>query len=307
MKNRLNTPTVLKGKRRRSIDLARTLLAAWLLVVLSIFSGATAVALPVYASGSSAQTTTSIYLVCPASVSFASPSSSGSCTAGNFTGTYTGLTVTPMSNFTSEFFLAAATGGVKVTFNLVDVTTGKDLIQEVAYGSIAGGTCANPSVVVPTSFTSYSNPINSGDAVKASVDAIFTGTGTPMFCSGGGRATLVSFVSGIQTGSSPPLLTTLLTAGVASETTLSGFEGVSVSYVNTASTSLSVVVLGVVHGASGVTVAILSTSVTLSTGAQVTAFVPFGNLPSGQYTVVVIALSTTDVPISASSSVGVSV
>lgn len=307
LENLLNAPTVLRANKQRNRDLARTLFAAGLLVTLSVLSMTTAVGLPAVASGPSTQTTTSIYLVCPGGVSFASPASSGSCSAGNFTGTYTGLAVTPVANLTSEFFLASATGGVKVTFSLVDVTTGKDLVQEVAYGSIAGGTCASPSVVVPTSFTSDSNPMNSGDIVKASVNAIFTGTGTPTFCSGGPKSTLVSFVSDIQTGSSPPLLTTMLTAGAASQTTLSGFEGVSDSYTNTGAATLSVVVLGVVHSASGATVRILSTSVTLSAGAQVTAFLTFGSLPPGQYTVVVIALSTTDVPISTSSSVGVSV
>ncbi|HEV2138953.1 MAG TPA: hypothetical protein VGR53_08925 [Nitrososphaerales archaeon] len=198
----------------------------------------------------------------------------------------------------SLFYLASANGGVKVTFSLMDVTTGKLLINGVGYGSISGGTCSSPNLIVPTSFTSSSNALNSGDTVKASLGITFTGTGTPAFCSGGNSATLISVGTTVLLGSNQPLLTTTLSPGTAKQTTLSGFTGVAESYKNTGSVGITAIVVGVLKNFAGSTVDVLTTSVTASPGGNVTAFLPFKQYSPGTYTVAIIAISGSNVPVS---------
>jgi hypothetical protein len=246
---------------------------------------------------SSVQSSVSVFLNCPA-ISFAAPGASATCGAGNYTAIYSGVSQTFGSTQNSVFYLASATGGVKVTFILTDVTTGKLLINGVGYGSISGGSCTSPSLIVPASFTSSSNTLNSGDTVKVSLGTVFTGTGTPMFCSGGATATLISAGTTVALGANQPLLTTTLTAGRAKQTTLSGFDGVAVSYKNTGSTAVTAIVVGVLKNFAGSSVDVLTTSVAASANANVTAFLPFRQYQPGTYTVTIIAILASNVPVS---------
>lgn len=240
----------------------------------------------------------SIFLSCPSGILFGSPPVSSSCGSGNYTATYTGVNETVSVNQFSVFYLASATGGVKVTFNVTDVTTGKPVIQGVGYGKMLGGDCSSPTVVTPASFNSSSNEIGTGDIIEASLGIIFTGTGTPVFCSGGDAATLVSFETIVVSGKTPPLLTTTLINGNPSETTLNGYKGVAETYTNTGGTATTAIVLGVVKGSSGATVSVISTSITVPANSQVVAFLPFPSLPSGTYSIFLIVVTASGVPLS---------
>jgi hypothetical protein len=213
---------------------------------------------------------------------------------------YNGINEIPLANISSIFYLASATGGVKVTFSLTDSTTGKPLFNGVGYGSMSGGTCSSPTLVVATKFVATSNSINSGDKLVAALNTTFTGTGTPTFCSGGSDATLISFKTAVLAGASPPLLSNILTPSQPVQTTLLSFEGVAGNYTNTGSAAITALVQGVVKNQAGSTVDVLTTSITLAPGADVTAFLPFKQYPSGSYTVTTVAITSSFVPISAS-------
>jgi hypothetical protein len=263
------------------------------IIVLGLLGGPA----PAMGIGSAVQSSVSVYLNCP-SISFASNSASATCGAGNYTATYSGVSQTFGTTQNSLFYLSSAMGGVKVTFSLNDVTTGKLLINGVGYGSISGGACSSPDLIVPSSFTSSTNVLNSGDTVKASLGITFTGTGTPAFCSGGSGGTLISAGTTVVLGANQPYLTTTLTAGSAKQTTLSGFNGVAVSYKNTGSTGITAIVVGVLKNFAGSSVDVLTTSVAASPNANVTAFLPFNQYPSGTYTVTIIAILSSNVPVS---------
>jgi len=277
------------------------------LVALCLLLTSLPVSAPAGATNPSPQATISIYLDCPGGIALAFPASSGSCSSGNYTGVYNGIAQVPLANLTSDFYLAAATGGIKVTFSLTDSTSGKLLLSGVGYGAMAGGTCSSPTLIVPTRFTPTSNVIGSGDKLVASLNTTFTGTGTPTFCSGGSDATLVSFKTEVLTGTSQPLLTSLLVPGQPVQTTLGSFEGVAENYTNTGSLPIAPFVQGVVKNQAGSTIDILSTSITLQPGETVTAFLTFKQYPSGSYTVTIFAITSSYVPISTSAVAQVSV
>jgi len=272
--------------------------------VLVFILGLSLVSLPVAGSAGATtsvpQSSISIYLSCPGSIALAYPASTGSCSSGNFTGVYGGVNAIPLANLTSFFYLASATGGVKVTFGLADSTTGKPILSGVGYGSMSGGTCSSPTLVIATKFTPTSNTINSGDKLVATLNTTFTGTGTPTFCSGGLDATLIQFKTSVLAGSNPPLLSSILTPGQPVQTAIGGYEGVAQNYTNTASISITAIVQGVVKNQAGSTVDVLSTSITLAPGEEVAAFLPFKQYPSGSYTVATVAITSSFVPISAS-------
>jgi len=252
----------------------------------------------VVASGPSIQSSISVYLNCPDGLSFAEPSASTSCGSGNYTGVYTGISQAVVANGASVFYLASATGGVKVTFSVTDVTTGKLLLSGVGYGSMSGGICTSPALVLPAKAVAAANVVNSGDTLRSSLNTTFTGTGTPEFCSGGESATLVSLDTTVIAGAIQPSLTTMLTAGSPYQTTLSGFNGVAQSYVDTGTSSFTAVVVGVVKSSVGSTVDVLVTSVTVTPGTSATAFLRFNQYPSGTYTVSVLAITSSNVPVS---------
>ena len=255
---------------------------------------------PAGATSPPVQSTISIFLACPSGVLFGAPSGSSTCGSGNYTATatYTGMNETMGSTQNSVFFLASATGGVKVMFNVTDVTTGDALIQGVGYGKMDGGSCASPTVVTPASFVPSSNQLRSGDKVKVNLTTLFTGTGTPVLCSGGAAATVISFGTTISAGGGIAYLSTTLSAGNPIETTINGYKGVSEAYVNTAGVVITAIVVGVVKSSSGATVTIISSSVTAVPNISVVAFLPFGTLPSGTYSITLIAITSSDVPIS---------
>jgi hypothetical protein len=258
---------------------------------------------PVNATGPGIQSSISVYLNCADGIAFAEPGTTARCGSGNYTGVYTGVSQTVASNQTSVFFLAVAIGGVKVTFSLTDVTTGKPLLNGVGYGSISGGTCSSPSIVKPVTVQVTTNVINSGDEVRASLGTVFTPlnatqNAAPVFCSGGTSATLVKIGTTILTGTGQQPLTNLLTAGTPYQTTLLGFSGAAETYVDTGSGGFTAVVMGVVKTSSGSTIDVLISSVTVTPGASVTAFLKFNQYPSGTYTIDVIAVTSSNVPVS---------
>jgi len=259
------------------------------------------------ANSQSIKSSLSVYLNCPGSILFAEPGASGSCGSGNYTSVYSGISQTIVSNMSAVFFLASATGGVKVTFSLTDVTTGKLLLNGVAYGSMSGGTCGSPAIILPASSIASMNVLNSGDKVNASLDTIFTGTGTPTFCSGGDSATFISVGTTVITGTAQPALTTLLNAGSPYQTTLSGFNGVAESYIDTGSLGLTAVVVGVVKSSSGSIIDVLVTSVSVSPGENATAFLKFNQYQSGTYTVSITAITGSYVPVSVTEQASASV
>ncbi len=275
--------------------------------------------MPAGATSSPIQSTLSVYLSCPTSISFAEPSSSQTCGSGAYSAAYTGIGQTVGSTQDTVLYLASAAGGVKVNYTLVDVTTGKLLIKWLAYGLLAGGSCSAATAVLPadpsSGSTSYSinsgAVIASGDTLKLYLNTTFTpapGTsGSPMYCSGGNSATLVSIGTTVVTGPQQPLLSTLLTPGTPYQTSLSGVPGVAETYMNTGSVNLNVLVLGVLKNSAGATVDIIPTSFPVASGQSVTAFLPFKQYPSGTYTVTVIAFTASNVPISTSAVAMVSV
>lgn len=297
-----NTHTALRPQRKqKTLRSAHRFGTAWILFFIVGFALASMPSAGLArATSSSPQSSVSIYLDCPGSVALAFPASTGSCASGNYTGVYNGIDEIPLANITSIFYLASATGGVKVTFSLTDSTTGKLLLNGVGYGSMTGGTCSSPTPIVATKFVASSNTINSGDKLVATLNTTFTGTGSPTFCSGGLDATLVSFKTTVLVGTSPPLLSNILTPGQPVQTTLLSFEGVEQNYTNTGSVAITAIVEGVVKNQAGSTVDILTTSISLAPGAKVAAFLPFKQYPSGSYTVTMVAITSSYVPISAS-------
>jgi hypothetical protein len=253
------------------------------------------------ASAPGVQSTLSFYLSCSTSMSFAAPASASSCGGGTYSAIYSGVGEAAGQNRTSRIYMAEATGGVKVTFNLTDATTGSLVFKGVAYGTVSGGTCSAPSAISPTSFQTSSVTVGSGDRLALSLGIVFTGTGTPTLCSGGASATLFSIGTTVVSGSSQAVLTTALTAGTPYQTTLEGFSGVAVIYTDTGNSPLTAFLYGDVHNSAGATVGVVTTSVATSPGVGATAFLalPQG-LPSGTYTINIVAVTSTDIPVSTS-------
>jgi hypothetical protein len=260
---------------------------------------------PVQATGP-IQSSVSAFINCPSSLSFAGPSASGSCTTSDYSGVYNGIAQTVGSTQNTVFYLAVANGGVKVNYSLTDTTSGKVLLRWVGYGSISGGTCSSPSVIVPFTPTSGSSSyvifsgtvINPGDTIKAHLSIAFTGTGTPTICSGGSSATLISIATTVLAGSSQLILTADLRAGVAHQTTLAGYPGEAVTYVNTGNVTLTAQVLGVLKDSGGRTIDVLATSIMAAPNANVTAFLVFNQYSAGSYTLILFATTSQHVPAS---------
>ncbi len=261
------------------------------------------------ASTSSTESSFSVYLTC-SSILFAEPSASGTCGSGAYSAAYTGISQTLGSTQNSVVYMASATGGVKVNYTLFDVTSGKLLIKWLGYGAVGGGSCATPTAIYPATPQSGSTAylinsgqvLASGDVVRLYLNSTFTpdpGTsGSPVFCAGGAAATLVSLGTTVVTGTAQANLTTELTAGTPSQTTLSGVPGVAETYTYAGSTALSVLVLGVVKNSAGSTIDVITSSFSATAGQTVTAFLPLGQYPSGRDSVTEIAFPTSNVAIS---------
>jgi hypothetical protein len=262
---------------------------------------------PADSTSAAPQSSVSVYLNCPEDISFALPSANGSCSSGNYAAVYQGIAQEVATTQNSEFYLAMATGGVKVTFVLTDLASGKVLFNGVGYGSITGGNCSSPSIIMPARVNLSSNVINSGDNLLLWLNATFTGTGVPTFCSGPSTPTLVSFGTTVVEGSSQPALTTLLTAGTPTQTTLLGYNGIAETYTYTGSATLTAFVYGVVKDSTGSTVGVLLSSVTVAPNGQGTAFLSLNRCPPGSYTVTIIAITSQDIPISTATTATASV
>ena len=258
------------------------------------------------AAGNPTNSSVSAFINCPNSISFAIPSGTGSCPWGDFTGVYTGVAQTVASSQDSVLYLASANGQIRVNYTLTDVTSGKLLLKWLASGTISGGTCASPSAILPESpgpgtpyyVISSGAVINPGDTLK--VHLIWTslsGTGTPTFCSGGSKASLVSIGTTAITGATQPLLATELKAGVPHQAVVGNYTGEAETFVNTGA-SLNAQVLGVLKDSSGRTVDVLVSSIIASPNVNVTAFLVFKNYPAGSYTLTVFAVTSTNVPVS---------
>ncbi len=90
--------------------------------------------------------------------------------------------------------------------------------------------------------------------------------------------------------------------------TLGSFSGISVSATNVWSSSQSLVVFAVWKNSAGQTVAVTTGGLTLASGATGTAFAPLaGALPSGTYSVSVFVVTTSNNPVSASTTISVAV
>jgi hypothetical protein len=311
----LNTLTVLREDPSRSFAGLKLALPLVSMLVAFIVVGISVPAVLPVSAASGVESSVSVFVNCPTSVSFAEPSASGACGSGNYTGTWSGVAQTVGSAQDSVFYLSAATGGVKVNYSLIDSTTGKFLVRWAGFGSISGGTCSAPSVVTPATQATNSawyaigtgNVISPGDKLSATFSIVFTGTGTPTICSGAGSASVISLDTTVSASQVKPALTTTLQAGVAVQGMLGGYDGVSETYLNTGSTSVTALVLGVLKDSSGRTVDMLSTSITANPGATVTAFLPFKQYPSGSYTMTLIAITTLDAPISTVATASVTV
>jgi len=94
----------------------------------------------------------------------------------------------------------------------------------------------------------------------------------------------------------------------ASYGALGSFNGVSVTATNVWSTSQNLVVFAVWKNSAGQTVAVTTGGLTLASGASGTTFAPLaGAIPSGSYTVSVFVITTSNNPVSGTTSISASV
>jgi len=94
----------------------------------------------------------------------------------------------------------------------------------------------------------------------------------------------------------------------ATYTTIGSFPGISVSATNIWSSSQNLVVFAVWKNGAGQTVAVATGGLTLASGATGTAFAPLTNaLPSGSYTVNVFVITTSNNPVSSTTTISVTV
>jgi hypothetical protein len=94
----------------------------------------------------------------------------------------------------------------------------------------------------------------------------------------------------------------------ATYTTIGSFPGISVSATNIWSSSQNLVVFAVWKNGAGQTVAVATGGLTLASGATGTAFAPLTNaLPSGSYTVNVFVITTSNNPVSSTTTITVTV
>jgi hypothetical protein len=96
----------------------------------------------------------------------------------------------------------------------------------------------------------------------------------------------------------------------AAKGTLGAFTGISVSATNLWTSGQNLVVFAVFKNSAGQTVAVATGGLTLGAGASGTAFATssdLSGLPSGSYTVSVFIITTSNNPVSSSTSISVSI
>lgn len=253
------------------------------------------------------QSWVSFYVNCPTSVSFAPASGASSC--GNVTSSlvWSGIAQTVGSSQNANFYLAGASGGVRVSYSVKDQTSNATVVSGDAYGTMNGGSCSSPAHLIgnASTFTNSGGIISSGDSLSAKLVVYFTGTGTPALCAGGSGGSAIIVPTTIQTGSATPLLTTTISAGFPSQGVLGGFVGVSITYTSTVGKPLNVSIYGDVKNSAGSVVVLEATNVQIQANGQVTAFISLFNVSPGNYNVVIVA-EVNGVPVSTSASAGVS-
>jgi hypothetical protein len=120
----------------------------------------------------------------------------------------------------------------------------------------------------------------------------------------GNVATPVSVVVVVKV----PFAQSVTVSGTPSKTTIGGFTGVSATYTNNWNTAQNLIVFAVWKNSAGQTVAVTTSGLTLAAGASGTAFAPLVSaLPSGSYTVNVFVWTTSNQPVSSTTSISVSV
>jgi hypothetical protein len=105
-----------------------------------------------------------------------------------------------------------------------------------------------------------------------------------------------------------PFATSVAVSGTPTKTTIGGFTGISATYVNNWNTAQNVIVFATWKNSAGQTVAVATSGLTLSAGASGTAFAPLSApLPSGSYTVNVFVITTSNNPVSITTTITVTV
>jgi hypothetical protein len=96
--------------------------------------------------------------------------------------------------------------------------------------------------------------------------------------------------------------------GTPKYTTIGGFNGIAANFTNMWSTSLNLVVFAVWKNSAGQTVAVTTGGLTLASGATAQAFAPLTSpLPSGTYTVNIFVVTTSNQPVSTTTTVTITV
>jgi hypothetical protein len=100
----------------------------------------------------------------------------------------------------------------------------------------------------------------------------------------------------------------VVVSGTPTKTTIGGYTGISATYTNDWSASQNVIVFAVWKNSAGQTVAVSTGGLNLAVGATGTAFAPlFSPLPSGTYTVNIFVITTSNQPVSITTTISVTV
>ena len=114
--------------------------------------------------------------------------------------------------------------------------------------------------------------------------------------------------SALVTATAPSaILTTSLVPSNGMQTTVEGFAGASVTFTNTLSTSESVVVYATTMNQAGQTAAVSLQGSTIPPGGSLTFFFSAPVGVSGSFDMLIFAATTTDIPLSVSTSVPITV
>jgi hypothetical protein len=120
----------------------------------------------------------------------------------------------------------------------------------------------------------------------------------------GNNATPVSITVTV----SVPFAQSVVSSGTPSYGTLGGFNGVSASFTNLWTTSQNLVVFAVWKNSAGQTVAVTTAGLTLAPGQTASAFAPLTSpLPSGTYTVNIFVITTSNQPVSTTTTITVTI
>jgi len=239
----------------------------------------------------------------PAGVSTVAFNATDSTTAANtvVSPTFSILTDTVPPTITATTAAGASlTNGAPVVFSVVD-TLG-DLNATSVRATYNGTAVASAGIAV-------SGANNNGHSVTytVSVTGIPTGHWSVTLNAkdmAGNAATAVSVLVHIVV----PFATSVAVSGTPTKTTIGGFTGISATYTNNWNTAQNLVVFAVWKNSAGQTVAVTTSGLTLAAGAAGTAFAPLVSaLPSGSYTVNVFVWTTSNQPVSSTTTISVAV